>query len=64
MKKSPLDIQHPKLTGDQVRWRCSVDRIGNRSTKELTANNQIVAQEDALSALRYGLEARFRGHNI
>jgi ATP-dependent Lon protease len=59
-----MDSHHLKLSPDQVRWRCSVDRIQNQSTKDIPANNQIVAQEDALSALRYGLEARFHGHNI
>lgn len=53
-----------KLSKDQVRWRCPADALGFESTQELKPENRILGQEDAVDALKFGLESRTHGNNV
>jgi len=53
-----------QLTYQQVRWRCEPNDLGFDNTTSVESNDQIYGQDDAVEALRYGLETRTHGHNI
>lgn len=53
-----------KLSRDQVRWRCTLERLGFESTRELVPDNRILGQEDAVDALKFGLATRTHGNNV
>ncbi len=53
-----------RISPAQARWRCDPGTLGFSSTGELTAADQILGQEDALDALRFGLETRLQGNNV
>lgn len=52
------------LKPSEVRWVCPVDELGFDTTQKLTASHHILGQEDAIDALRFGLESRSQGNNI
>ena len=59
------DISHEtRLNHEQVRWRCIADDLSFLWTDELTPKHEILGQEDAVEALRFGLESRSHGNNI
>ncbi len=53
-----------RISASQARWRCDPAALGFASTSELQSAAQIIGQEDAVDALRFGLENRFRGNNV
>jgi predicted ATP-dependent protease len=53
-----------RLSPEGVRWRCDPNSLGFRTTAELTPEPGILGQDDAVDAMRYGLEARTHGTNI
>ena len=53
-----------RLTADKVRWQCDPHSLGFKTTAELNHDERIYGQDDAVEALRYGLETRTHGHNI
>jgi len=53
-----------ELTAEQVRHRCSPDLFDCSSTKELTPMEDIIGQDRALSALKFGLNISKKGFNI
>ncbi len=53
-----------RLAEDVLRWRCDPEALGFRSTKEIDPINAVVGQDDAVQALRFGLESRGAGLNV
>ncbi len=53
-----------RLSTAQVRWQCDPQSLGFETTAELKHDERIYGQDDAVEALRYGLETRTHGHNI
>ena len=53
-----------KLSATEARWRCPPEELGFASTSELTPRHEILGQEDAVEALRFGLESRSQGNNV
>ena len=53
-----------KLSAAEARWRCPPEDLGFASTSELTPRHEILGQEDAVEALRFGLESRSQGNNV
>ncbi len=53
-----------ELTAEQVRHRCSPDLFDCSSTKDLTPMEDIIGQDRALSALKFGLNISKKGFNI
>lgn len=61
---TPSVVEITKLKSAEVRWRCDSATLGFDSTSELTPDNRILGQDDAVEALRFGLENRMRGNNV
>ncbi len=55
---------HKPLDRSQLRWFCDPARIEVASTAELEPTDEIVGQDSAIEALRYGLETAAPGQNI
>ena len=53
-----------ELTPDRARWRCPPDLVGCRCTDEIPFTTEIIGQERAVRALRFGLRVKRRGFNI
>ena len=53
-----------ELDTQQIRWRCDVNCLPFETTAEIEPVSGIVGQEDAVEALRYGLETRAPGQNV
>ncbi len=53
-----------RLTSAAVRWRCDPAELSFETTAELAPEAGILGQQDAVDALRYGLEARTHGTNV
>jgi len=47
-----------------LRWRCDVDRLDFETTEELEPLSGMIGQDDAIEALRFGLEIYAPGQNI
>jgi len=59
------DAQLPEpLAPARLRWRCNPDELGFESTAELEPIAGIIGQDDAVEALRFGLEIDAPGQNI
>jgi ATP-dependent Lon protease len=61
--------QHPvedevRVSAERARWRCPEAELGFASTRDLTPEHRILGQEDAVDALRFGLENRIQGNNV
>ncbi|MBW2499051.1 MAG: AAA family ATPase [Deltaproteobacteria bacterium] len=61
--KEKTYVQKP-LDRSQLRWCCDPARFGIESTAELEPTDEIVGQDSAIEALRYGLETAAPGQNI
>ncbi len=64
MKTAPKNAAVSALAASQLRWICDPASLGFQSTAELDTDSGIVGQNDALEALRYGLETSAPGQNI
>lgn len=53
-----------ELSPERARWRCSPELVGCRCTEELPPTREIIGQERAVRALRFGLRVKRRGFNI
>ncbi len=53
-----------KLSGAELRWRCVEDWLNFSTTAELEPVKNVVGQDDAVEALRFGLEINAQGQNI
>ncbi len=52
------------LAAEACRWRCDPQKLGFSSTEEVTADERILGQDEAVEALEFGLRNRFKGDNI
>lgn len=52
------------LTAAEARWRLDPEMLGFKDTREISTQDNILGQDDAVSALRYGLENRHKGSNV
>ena len=52
------------LSTDKLRWRCDPSVLGFDSTSELEPAPGVLGQEEAVEALRFGLEIHAPGQNI
>jgi len=53
-----------ELTPDQLTWRCPEDELKFKSTAELEPIDDIIGQERAVKALRFGVEIKSPGYNV
>jgi lon-related putative ATP-dependent protease len=56
--------QSTRLNPADVRWRCDPEKLGFKTSAEVTPRYQILGQEDAVEALQFGLESRSQGNNV
>jgi len=54
----------PPMSADQVRWRCHAESLPFDSTAQLEPSDVVIGQDDALEALKFGLETNAPGQNI
>ena len=52
------------LSVSELRWRCDPASLGFASTAELEPERGVIGQEEAMDALRFGLEIHAPGQNI
>ena len=52
------------LSADELRWRCPVGDIPGESTDDIDPVTDVIGQETAIDALRFGLETDAPGQNI
>ena len=52
------------LPFEAVRWRCEPNTLSFDSTKEVEPMVGVVGQDDAIEALRFGLETNAPGQNV
>ena len=53
-----------ELPPERARWRCPSDLVGCRCTDEIPPTSEIIGQERAVKALRFGLRVKRRGFNV
>lgn len=56
--------QTPALSLEAARWICPPEALGFTTTAELSSEDRILGQEDAVEALSFGLENRLKGNNV
>ncbi|MDH3283484.1 MAG: AAA family ATPase [Acidobacteriota bacterium] len=59
-----LERSDLRLAEDVLRWRCDPKSLGFRSSAEVEPINAVVGQDDAVEALRFGLESKGAGQNV
>jgi ATP-dependent Lon protease len=52
------------LPASQLRWRCDPQRLGFRTTADVSPRSEIIGQPQALAAIRLGLECASPGYNV
>lgn len=52
------------LPAEAVRWRCDPNALPFGSTKEVEPMVGVVGQDDAIAALRFGIETNAPGQNV
>jgi len=56
---------HPtRINAAGARWICPPEALGFTTTAEISPVERILGQDDAVEALRFGLENRLKGNNI
>lgn len=53
-----------RLAPDHLRWRCDPELVGAASTADVEPVEGVVGQDDAIDALRFGLETTAPGQNV
>jgi len=61
---SPCQNSVNPLPAEAVRWRCDPSTLPFGSTKEVEPMVGVVGQDDAMEALRFGLETNAPGQNV
>ena len=64
LKKAGARVQSEELPIETLRWRCDPDDLSFDSTAEVEPVAGVVGQDDAVEAVRYGLESSSPGQNI
>ena len=54
----------PEVPVSKLRWKCPIDKLDFKSTKDVEPCQKIIGQERALRAVRLGLEIESAGYNI
>lgn len=57
-------VSAERLEASDCRWRCDPSWLGFDSTDEMTPDERILGQDEAVAALKFGLKNRFKGDNI
>ena len=60
----PLSQPPQPLAADNLRWRCDPAKLSFKTTADLEPIVGVVGQDDAVEALRFGLEIDAPGQNI
>ncbi len=63
-KKAEARVLHEELPIEVLRWRCDPDDLSFESTADVEPVTGVVGQDDAVEAVRYGLESSSPGQNI
>jgi lon-related putative ATP-dependent protease len=53
-----------ELAPEQLTWRCPEDQLKFKSTQELEPIDEIIGQERAVKALKFGVDIKSPGYNI
>ncbi len=59
-----MSAEDTRLSAAACRWRCDAGVLGFETTAELKPIYSIMGQDEAVEALRFGLQNRFTGDNI
>jgi ATP-dependent Lon protease len=59
-----VDRSDLALSPDTLRWSCDAECLEFESTEEVEPVRGVVGQDDAVEALRFGLEVPSAGHNV
>ncbi|MDA0788760.1 MAG: ATP-binding protein [Proteobacteria bacterium] len=59
-----MSAEDTRISAEDCRWRCDADQLGFQTTAELKPVYSIMGQDEAVEALRFGLQNRFTGDNI
>lgn len=57
-------IAHLEVPSSELRWQCDPTEFDFETTAEVEPTSGVVGQEDALEALRFGLEIHAPGQNV
>lgn len=57
-------VDHLLVPIEKLKNRCTCDVFQAKTTKELSASRELIGQERAMKALKYGLSIRKKGYNI
>ncbi len=60
----PFDPQSSRVASEKLRWRCPPEWTPYETTSEIQPIKGIVGQDDAVDALRFGLEIQAHGQNV
>jgi ATP-dependent Lon protease len=63
-ESKPLDSSPQRLPVEALRWRCRPEQFPFETTAEVEPIAGVVGQDDAIEALRFGLETRAVGQNV
>lgn len=53
-----------RLEIDRLRWSCDLSCLEFESTDDVEPTREVIGQDDAVDALKYGLEVVGNGHNV
>ena len=63
MSESP-ETSKLRVPTPGLRWRCDADRFDFETTEELEPLSGMIGQDDAIEAMRFGLEIYAPGQNV
>ena len=61
-ESAPIDAT--PLSADELRWRCDPATLGFATTAEVEPIRGVIGQDEAIDALRFGLEIAAEGQNV
>ncbi|MFV8752787.1 AAA family ATPase [Nannocystaceae bacterium ST9] len=64
MPEPAASLELTSLPASELRWRCDPSTLGFQTTAELTPIRDVIGQDEAIDALRFGLEIAAEGQNI
>ncbi len=56
--------KHRELTPEELTWHCPESELNFKSTEELDPIDDIIGQERAVTALKFGVEIKSPGYNV
>jgi len=59
-----MPIEQYEVPADRLAWRCSLDLLKFKSTKDLTALGEFIGQDRAIRSIEFGLNMDMDGYNI